>query len=143
MMDEVLDQLETMVATMHEKFPGVVVGKVSSVIDPMQLGRVQVKIPAFDSSDTQPWARVAVLMAGSSMGTYFLPRVDDEVLIAFEHGSATAPYVIGCLWNAQNPPPEQSPVTEIRKIVTPAGIEITLADRPPTVTIKTPGKKNR
>jgi phage baseplate assembly protein gpV len=137
-MDEVLDQIETMLTTMHEKCPGVVVGKVSSVSDPMSLGRVQVKIPALDSSDAAPWARVAVPMAGSEMGMYFLPRVDDEVLIAFEHGSATAPYVIGCLWNAQNPPPEQSPLSEIRKIVTPAGIEITLADRPATVTIKTP-----
>ncbi|HVE34931.1 MAG TPA: phage baseplate assembly protein V [Gemmatimonadaceae bacterium] len=141
MIDEVLDQIETALISMHEKLPGVVVGTVSSLSDPMSLGRVQVKIPALDSSDSVPWARVAVPMAGSQMGMYFIPRVDDEVLVAFEHGSPTAPYVIGCLWNAKNPPPESSPLAEIRKIVTPAGIEVTLADRPPTVTIKTPGNE--
>jgi phage baseplate assembly protein gpV len=135
--EDVLELLESKLGAMHEKLPGVVVGKVSSVDDPMTLGRVQVKIPAIDSSDPAPWARVAVPMAGSEMGVYFLPRVDDEVLVAFEHGSPQAPYVIGCLWNANNPPPLPSPQAEIRKIKTPAGIEIILADRPTTVTIST------
>ncbi|HSB53031.1 MAG TPA: phage baseplate assembly protein V [Gemmatimonadales bacterium] len=141
MIEDVLEMLETRLGAMHERLPGVVVGTVSSVDDPMTLGRVQVKIPAIDSSDTAPWARVATPMAGSEMGIYFIPRVDDEVLIAFEHGSPQAPYVIGALWNANNPPPLPSPSAEIRKIKTPAGIEVILSDRPTTVTISTPNKE--
>jgi phage baseplate assembly protein gpV len=139
--DEVLEQIETRIGALHDKMSGVVVGTVTSVMDPLMLGRVQVAIPALDSSDPAPWARVATPMAGSSMGFYFIPRKDDEVLVAFEHGSPAAPYVIGCLWNASNPPPEQSPLTEIRKIKTPKGIEITLSDLSPTVTITTPSKQ--
>lgn len=141
MIEDVLELLETKLGAVHEKLPGVVVAKVSSVTDPMMLGRVQVKIPAIDSSDAAPWARVATPMAGSEMGFYFIPRVDDEVLVAFEHGSPQAPYIIGGLWNASNPPPLPSPSVEIRKIKTPAGIEIILSDRPATVTISTPNKE--
>lgn len=141
MIGDILEGIESAISTLHEKFPGVVVGQVMSVTDPMMLGRVQVKLPFIDSSDTAPWARVATPMSGSSMGFYFIPRVDDEVLVAFEHGSPSAPYVIGSLWNANNPPPLPSPSVETRQIKTPKGIEITLADIPPTVTIQTPNEE--
>jgi len=44
-------------------------------------------------------------MGGSGRGTYFLPEVDDEVLVAFEHGDVRSPYVIGALWNGKDAPP--------------------------------------
>jgi uncharacterized protein involved in type VI secretion and phage assembly len=34
-----------------------------------------------------------------------MPEVGDEVLVAFEHGDARFPYVIGFLWNGQDAPP--------------------------------------
>ena len=46
-------------------------------------------------------------MAGAERGLYFLPEVDDEVLEAFEHGSPSAPYVLGGLWNGEDTPPDR------------------------------------
>ena len=48
---------------------------------------------------------MAVPMGGSGRGTYFLPEVDDEVLVAFEHGDVRSPYVVGALWNGKDAPP--------------------------------------
>jgi uncharacterized protein involved in type VI secretion and phage assembly len=45
-------------------------------------------------------------MAGATRGFYYLPEVNDEVLLAFEHGDAQRPYVMGALWNSQDRPPK-------------------------------------
>jgi len=84
---------------------GVVVGTVTNNQDPDGLGRVKVKFPWLSDEDESAWARVAVLMAGHQRGTYFLPEVDDEVLVAFDHGDPRFPYVLGALWNGQDKPP--------------------------------------
>ena len=42
---------------------------------------------------------------GMARGTYFIPQIGDEVLVAFNHGDMREPYVIGCLWNTLDRPP--------------------------------------
>lgn len=85
---------------------GVMVGIVTNNQDSEKLGRVKVKIPRLSGSDESDWARVASLMAGKDRGTFFLPEVGDEVLLAFEGGDISQPYVIGALWNGVDTPPE-------------------------------------
>jgi uncharacterized protein involved in type VI secretion and phage assembly len=36
---------------------------------------------------------------------YWLPEINDEVLVAFEHGDIHHPYVIGGVWNGKDPTP--------------------------------------
>lgn len=82
---------------------GVVVGIVLDNKDPQ--GRVKVKFPGLSDAETGHWARIAQLMAGAERGTFFLPEVNDEVLVAFEEGDITRPYVLGALWNGRDKPP--------------------------------------
>jgi len=70
--------------------------------------RVKVRFPWLNDQDESHWARVASLMAGNGRGWYTLPEVDDEVLVAFEHGSIDHPYVIGALWNGKDAPPDDN-----------------------------------
>lgn len=91
-----------------ERFFGVVVGVVTNNQDPDNLHRVKVRFPWLSQSDESHWARVATPMAGKDRGIYFLPEVDDEVLVAFEHGSIDHPYVLGSLWNGRDTPPESN-----------------------------------
>jgi uncharacterized protein involved in type VI secretion and phage assembly len=86
------------------KIFGVVVGVVTNNQDPDKLGRVRVRFPWLDDEDESNWARIATAMAGNNRGTFFLPEVDDEVLVAFEHGNVAKPYVIGALWNGVDAP---------------------------------------
>lgn len=87
---------------------GVVTAKVTDNEDPKGLGRVKVTYPHRDSDDESPWARVATEMASSEYGTFFLPEVGDEVLVAFEDGDVHHPFVLGSLYNGQRAPNEDN-----------------------------------
>ncbi len=87
---------------------GVVVGIVTNNRDPNGMHRVKLRFPWLSMDDESHWARVATPMAGGGRGAYFLPEPDDEVLVAFEHGSVEHPYVVGTLWNGKDKPPENN-----------------------------------
>ena len=106
---------------------GVVVALVTSVHDPEDLGRVELKFPWLSDSQKSPLARVAAPLAGKKRGLYYMPEVDDEVLVAFEHGDFSHPYIIGYLWNGVDKPPETE--TENRVIVTPGGHTLRFEDK--------------
>ena len=84
---------------------GVVVGLVTNNQDPDGVGRVKLRFPWLSDQDESQWARIAAPMAGKDRGAYFLPEVDDEVLVAFELGDIRRPYVVGALWNSKDTPP--------------------------------------
>ncbi len=97
---------------------GVVSGIVVDIRDPENLGRVKVNFPwlaeegeAVSSGEEEErshsyWARIAMVMAGSGRGTFIIPEIEDEVLVAFEHGNINYPFIIGSLWNSEDTPPE-------------------------------------
>jgi phage protein D len=87
---------------------GVVVGIVTNVKDPDDLGRVKVKFPTISEDLESTWARLATPMAGAERGIEFIPEVNDEVLVAFEYNDINRPYVLGALWNGVDKPPKPS-----------------------------------
>jgi type VI secretion system secreted protein VgrG len=50
------------------------------------------------------WLRVAQSWAGKGWGTYYWPRVGDEVLIGFMEGDPDQPIVVGSVYNGVNMP---------------------------------------
>jgi phage protein D/phage baseplate assembly protein gpV len=84
---------------------GVVIGIVTNNRDPEDMGRVRVKFPWLSDQDESAWARLASPMAGADRGFFYLPEIDDEVLVAFEHGDIHRPTVLGVLWNGRDKPP--------------------------------------
>jgi len=116
-----------------ERFYGVTRGKVTQNNDlesGILMGRVKVSHPWLSDTAESDWARCATPMSGSNIGMYFLPEVDDEVLIAFEKGDLSSPIVIGSLWNADNRPPANNSdgQNSTRVIKTKAGHTIMLDD---------------
>jgi uncharacterized protein involved in type VI secretion and phage assembly len=153
---------ERLPAGLGGRWYGVFPAIVSDVSDPDGQGRVKVTLPW--SSDTggsryEAWARLATLMGGKNRGSWFVPDVNDEVLLAFEGGDPRRPYVLGGLWNGSDSPPEtmdgggknDKKVLRSRNGVkitlddtqgqeklileTPAGQKVTLADGPGSVEV--------
>ena len=85
---------------------GVAIAIVTNNQDPEDLGRVKVKFPWLDEQIESTWARWVSPMAGNDRGFFYLPEVNDEVAVAFEHGDFNRPYILGALWNGVDKPPE-------------------------------------
>jgi uncharacterized protein involved in type VI secretion and phage assembly len=113
-----------------QRVVGVAVGVVTNNQDPQGLGRVRVKFPWLSDGTESDWTKVVSFMAGNNRGAVFLPEVNDEVLVAFEHGDVNFPYVLGGLWNSKDPPPEknQDGRNNVRKIRSRSGHEIAFHD---------------
>lgn len=94
------------------------------------MGRVKVSYPWHSQPEESYWARVAMPMAGNQRGVYFLPEVGDEVLVAFERGDLRFPYVVGSLWNGQEPSPETNSdgKNDVRCIHSRKGHKLTFND---------------
>jgi len=150
------------------KLYGVYPAIVIDIKDPNNLGRVKIEFPwmtgpEYDCAEHKNvgyWARLATLMAGCDKGSWFIPDVNDEVLVAFEGGEPNHPYVIGALWNGTDRPPENmdgaghnfykeivsrkgvrikiddSDGQERLELETPGGQKITLRDRPGSICIE-------
>ena len=104
------DALRALLAPVAQpgRFYGVVVGIVTNNQDPENMHRVKVRFPWLSNDVESNWARVAAPMSGKDRGAYFLPEVDDEVLVAFEHGLVDHPFVVGSLWNGKDGAPESN-----------------------------------
>jgi phage protein D/phage baseplate assembly protein gpV len=94
---------------LQPRYPGAVVGIVTDTQDPQHWGRVKVKFPWMTEDADSEWARVMGIGAGPEAGLFFIPAVDDEVLVLFEQGDFQRPYVIGGLWNGRDAPPPEAP----------------------------------
>jgi phage protein D/phage baseplate assembly protein gpV len=108
---------------------GVVPGVVVEADDPNRLARVKVRLPVL-GDDVGVWARLSAPLAGAGRGVLLVPRPDDEVLVAFEHGDPSRAYVVGSLWSETDPPPDidDAPAVDVWAMRTEAGNLVQLTD---------------
>jgi len=84
-----------------------------------KLGRAKVQF-FWDKKDDKgstvntTWVRVAQGWAGNGWGTYFWPRVNDEVVIQFLNGDPDNPVITGAVYNGKNMPKYELPANGTR-----------------------------
>jgi type VI secretion system secreted protein VgrG len=66
-----------------------------------RLGRVRIRFHWQESADATCWVRVAQRSAGGGMGSQFLPRIGQEVLVQFLENDVDRPIIVGALYNGQ------------------------------------------
>lgn len=115
-------------------------GIVTNNIDAITEGKLQVYVPAHGLT---LWARLVGTGAGNGAGFFYMPRMDDEVLVAFAGDEPTDAFVIGGLWNLRDRIPVSDPLTALTTRIIKSGVlagqgqEIELDDLVQSITIKT------
>jgi len=114
-------------------FHGVYPAVVLDLADPAGQGRIRVSLPwAPDGGQgAEIWARVTTLFAGNDRGSWFMPDIGDEVLLAFGGGDPRFAFVLGGLWNGKDSPPETmdgNSRNDIKSIRSRNGVKVTLDD---------------
>ena len=113
-----LTKCETQVAVVKE-----------NVEDPDGLGRVRVNFGWQEPNDLSPWLRIVTPHAGDNKGMYFIPELEEEVLIGFENGDPDRPFVMGSLYHGKNMPEDfKESKNLIKAIRTQSNNEIQLYD---------------
>jgi len=71
-------------------------------------GAVMVTLPDLHGDAIKHRARLHPSLLHPRSGSVWSPEVGDEVLVAFEHGDVSRPYIIGQLWNGESGAPTDS-----------------------------------
>jgi uncharacterized protein involved in type VI secretion and phage assembly len=83
---------------------------VADLVDPDSKGRIKVKFPSFgaDGATVTAWATLLTPYADDDQGIEILPEVDSQVVVAFEAGDPSRPYIVGACWNGKRALPESA-----------------------------------
>jgi type VI secretion system secreted protein VgrG len=97
----------------HGTQTAVVVGPPGEEIFTDKYGRVKVQLPwdrqGKKDAGSSCWVRVATLWAGKQWGVIHIPRIGQEVIVAFEEGDMDKPIIVGSVYNAEQMPPYKLP----------------------------------
>lgn len=111
--------------------------------DPNGEDRILVKIPIINNEEQGIWCRVASPDAGENRGIFFMPEIEDEVIIGFINEDPNNAIVLGMLHSSGKPAPITASDDNHQKgIVTRSEMKVLFDDEKKSIGIETPaGKK--
>lgn len=118
---------------------GLQIGVVTQIEDdPKNEFRIRVRIPSIASSAEGVWARLASFQAGSERGAFFIPEVEDEVILGCLNNNPDTPVILGKLYSSSKPMPFPIEAdNNIQGIVSREGTKIVIDDKDKSVEIST------
>lgn len=119
---------------------GLQIGKVVQLQDdPNGDNRILVRLPIIDPAAQGVWARVCTLDAGSNRGSFFLPEIDDEVIVGFLNDDPRDAVVLGMLNSSAKPAPDSAQDdNHVKGFTTRSEMHLKFNDDTKTITIDTP-----
>ena len=103
-------------------------GTVENNLDPMQQGRVQVKVPAVLGDGSLSWAMPCSPYAGPSVGFFAIPPTGANVWVEFENGDPDYPIYTGCFWGPGEVP--ALPAIAAMKVLKTDAVTLKISDLP-------------
>ena len=122
---------------------GLQVGIVSQLQeDPEGEHRILVRIPVINNKEQGIWCRVASLDAGENRGAFFLPEIEDEVIVGFINADPNDGVVLGMLHSSAKPAPiAASDANDEKGFFTRSEMKLIFDDQKKSIRIETPAGK--
>jgi Rhs element Vgr protein len=119
---------------------GLQIGKVVKLeSDPDGENRILVRVPTIDKDAPGIWTRVATLDAGQDRGSFFLPEIDDEVIVGFINDDPRHAVTLGMLHSSKKPAPITAQDANDKKgFTTRSKMHLSFDDNTKTIVIDTP-----
>ncbi len=115
-----------------------IVKKIDS--DPDNEFRVQVEIPILGADGEYVWARLCSFYTGSGFGAYFMPELNDEVILGFMNDDPRFPVILGSVFSSSISPSETPEENNyIKTLLTREGMQMKFDEENKVITVLTPG----
>ena len=120
---------------------GLFIGKVKQLDgDPDGAFRIKVDIPVVTESSDGIWARLSTMHASKSHGTYYVPEIDDEVIVGFLNSDSRYPVILGSVYSAKHEAPySHDNANNIKGFVSRSKLKLTYNESDNSITLETPG----
>ena len=107
--------------------------------DPKGENRILIHIPMLHPDGEGVWSRISTLYAGENRGSFFMPDIDDEVLVGFFDNDPRYPVVLGMMNSSAKPAPITAANDNFEKgFVTKNELKILFNEDTKTIDINTP-----
>lgn len=110
--------------------------------DPKGLGRIRVKFHWMGGTEKSPWLRITGGHGGGGKGMFFIPELNEEVIVGFEGNSPTKPYVIGSVYNSNHKTEFSNKDNDVKAIQTRSGNKIVMNDKEGSVFVEDKGSNS-
>jgi Rhs element Vgr protein len=108
--------------------------------DPEGQYKIQVSVPVLHAEKEGVWARLASFYGSDSIGAFFVPEIEDEVVLGYFNNDPCHPVILGSLYSSNRKAPyELTRENNTKAIVTRSKLKLEFEEDKKIITVETPG----
>lgn len=108
--------------------------------DPAGQYKVKVNVPVLQAQTQGVWARLASPYASAECGIFFLPEINDEVVLGYFNNDPCHPLILGSLYSSKiKSPHTPADGNNLKALVTRSKMKVEFDEEKKIITVVTPG----
>ena len=108
--------------------------------DPEGEYKIQVSVPVLHAEKEGVWARLASFYGSDGIGAFFVPEIEDEVVLGYFNNDPCHPVILGSLYSSKRKAPyELTKENNTKAVVTRSELKLEFDDDKKIITVETPG----
>ena len=108
--------------------------------DPEGEYKIQVAVPVLHAEKEGVWARLASFYGSDGIGAFFVPEIEDEVILGYFNNDPRHPVILGSLYSSKRKAPyDLTQENNTKAIVTRSKLKLEFEEEKKVITVETPG----